>query len=184
MFTTRISFIGAPPRSRPPACASRNFPQTEANLTAAGQTLFELIKGRRLRLYADGELRQQAMNTVAIESPRGFRIAKANASRKVDAIVALARACRAAVDQPQRGGVMAGRLTWGNRRVEQRISTAQAPPPHLVNDPSFVEWIAGETFINEGALAPWRRPGVGRYAFGAILESQGRYRGVDGGSDV
>jgi hypothetical protein len=53
-----------------------------------GQVLFELLKGRNLRLYHDEELRQQGMNTVAIETPRGFRIAKEKASRKIDAIVA------------------------------------------------------------------------------------------------
>jgi len=38
-------------------------------------------------------LRQQALNTDAIESERGFRIAKGTASRKIDAVVALAMAC-------------------------------------------------------------------------------------------
>jgi phage terminase large subunit-like protein len=53
-------------------------------------------------LYADAALRQQALNTVAIESPRGFRIAKEKASRRIDAIVALAMACCAALEAPAR----------------------------------------------------------------------------------
>lgn len=33
------------------------YPQTSGNLTAAGQALYDLIRDRRLRMYADGELR-------------------------------------------------------------------------------------------------------------------------------
>ncbi len=63
-----------------------------------GHTLFDLLNGKNLRLYSAEELRQQALNTVAIENPRGWRIAKEKASRKIDAIVALAIACVAAIE--------------------------------------------------------------------------------------
>jgi hypothetical protein len=63
-----------------------------------GQTLFDLLNGRNLRLYPAADLRQQALNTVSLETPRGWRIAKEKASQKIDAIVALAMACVAAVD--------------------------------------------------------------------------------------
>ena len=62
-----------------------------------GQTLFDLLNGRNLRLYRAEDLRQQALSTVAVENPRGWRIAKEKASRKIDAIVALAIACVAAM---------------------------------------------------------------------------------------
>jgi phage terminase large subunit-like protein len=74
------------------------FPQTTANTTRMAQTLFDVLKGRNLVLFEDDDLRQQAMNTVAIETPRGFRIAKEKASKKIDAIVALSMACVAAVE--------------------------------------------------------------------------------------
>lgn len=74
------------------------FPQTVSNTTRMAQTLYDLLKGKNLTLFIDDELRQQAMNTVAIETPRGFRIAKEKASRKIDAVVALSMACVAAVD--------------------------------------------------------------------------------------
>ncbi len=77
------------------------FPQTVANTTRMGQTLYELLKGQNLRLYPDAELRQQALNTIAVESTRGFRIAKEKASKKIDGIVALSLACVACLDQPQ-----------------------------------------------------------------------------------
>ncbi|MFB3073894.1 MAG: hypothetical protein ACE1Z6_01810 [Candidatus Methylomirabilales bacterium] len=64
------------------------------------ETLYTLIRNRRLVVYPDPELRQQAMNAVGIESVRGVRIAKASASRKVDGIVALSIACCAAIDVP------------------------------------------------------------------------------------
>ncbi|MCZ6688849.1 MAG: hypothetical protein ACE1Z6_12385 [Candidatus Methylomirabilales bacterium] len=78
----------------------REFPQTTANTTRMGQALFELLNGRNIRLYPSEELRVQALNTVAVESPRGWRIAKEKASKKIDAIVALAMACVAALDRP------------------------------------------------------------------------------------
>jgi len=74
------------------------FPQTQSNTTRMAQTLYDLLKGRNLVLYPDDELRQQALNTIAIETPRGFRIAKEKASRKIDLIVALSMACVAAVE--------------------------------------------------------------------------------------
>lgn len=65
-----------------------------------GQTLFELLKGRNIRLYPSDELREHALNTVAVENPRGWRIAKEKARKKIDSIVALAMACVAALDTP------------------------------------------------------------------------------------
>lgn len=65
------------------------FPQTVGNLTAAGQNLYELIRGRGLLLYPDEELRQHALNAVALDTGRGWRIAKEKASRKIDGLAAL-----------------------------------------------------------------------------------------------
>ncbi|TKB75260.1 MAG: hypothetical protein E8D45_07850 [Nitrospira sp.] len=78
------------------------FPQTTANTTRMGQALFDLLNGKNVRLYPSDELRAQALNTVAVESPRGWRIAKEKAGKKIDAVVALAMACCAALDRPRR----------------------------------------------------------------------------------
>jgi len=78
----------------------QEFPQTPLNLTRMGQTLLDLLRGRNLCLYPDDELRAQALSTVAVESPRGFRLAKERAGKKIDAIVALGMACIAALDEP------------------------------------------------------------------------------------
>jgi hypothetical protein len=76
-------------------------PQTIPNQTRAGQGLFDLLKGKNLELYADADLRQQALNAVAVESPRGWRLAKEKASKKIDAIVALSLAALAALGAPR-----------------------------------------------------------------------------------
>lgn len=90
------------------------MPQTSANLTAAGQNLFELIRGRNLSMYADGELRQHALNAVAVETGRGWRLAKEKAARKIDGVVALSFACLDAVERgeprPARLYVPRGRI--------------------------------------------------------------------------
>ena len=75
----------------------REFAQTTANTTLMGQTLFDLLTGKNLVVYPSDELRQQALSTVAIENPRGWRIAKEKSSKKIDAIVALTMACCAAM---------------------------------------------------------------------------------------
>lgn len=80
--------------------AIQEFPQTTANITLMGQTLLDLLRGRNLTLYADDDLRAQALNTVAVETVRGWRIAKEKSSRKIDAIVALAMACVSAAGEP------------------------------------------------------------------------------------
>jgi phage terminase large subunit-like protein len=75
------------------------FPQTSGNLTEAGQTLWDLVRNRHLRLYRDDELRRHALNAVAIETPRGWRLAKDKSSMKIDGAAALSFACLDAVEQ-------------------------------------------------------------------------------------
>lgn len=75
----------------------REFPQTMGNTTSMGQAVFDLLNGKNIKLYPAEDLRTHAMNTVAIESSRGWRIAKEKARSKIDAIVALSMACVAAI---------------------------------------------------------------------------------------
>ena len=44
------------------------------------------------------DLRQHALNAVAIESTRGWKLAKEKTSKKIDAVVALSMACVAALE--------------------------------------------------------------------------------------
>lgn len=73
--------------------AIREFPQTVPYTTAMGQALFDLLTGKNLLLYPSGDIRAQALNTITIETPRGWRIAKEKTTKKIDVIVALAMAC-------------------------------------------------------------------------------------------
>jgi phage terminase large subunit-like protein len=73
------------------------YPQNVPNLTASSQNLYELIKGRNLVSYPDPQLRLALSRAVAIESARGWRIAKDKQTHKVDVVIALAMAALAAV---------------------------------------------------------------------------------------
>jgi phage terminase large subunit-like protein len=84
----------------------REFPQTSPNLTQMGDNLFSLIKNGNLVAYDAPEIRLALSRAVAIESSRGWRIAKEKQSHKIDIVVALGMAALAAV---QRGARSAGR---------------------------------------------------------------------------
>jgi phage terminase large subunit-like protein len=68
------------------------FPQTVANLTEASQNLFDLIKGRNLAVYPDDAMRLAISRAVAIESSRGWSIAKEKQAHRIDVVVALGMA--------------------------------------------------------------------------------------------
>lgn len=98
----------------------REFPQNEANMTAASQQLYDLLKYRKLLAYPDVEAAKHVRNAVAKNTGRGFRIIKDPALRKgttakrtsrpVDFAVALAMACYAAVELGAVPAGSAGRL--------------------------------------------------------------------------
>jgi hypothetical protein len=75
------------------------FPQSVPNLTESSTNLFELVKGRRIVLYPDADIRLAFNRAIAIETTRGWRIAKEKASHKIDVIVALAMSAHGSVHQ-------------------------------------------------------------------------------------
>jgi phage terminase large subunit-like protein len=79
------------------------FPQSVPNLTEASTNLYELIKANNLIAYPDAAIRLAVQRTIAIETPRGWRIAKEKASHKIDVVVALGMAALGAVQ----GGIKA-----------------------------------------------------------------------------
>ncbi len=85
------------------------FPQSVPNLTEASTNLYELVKGCNLAVYNDAEVRTCVSRCVAIETSRGWRIAKEKISHKIDVIVALAQAALGAVKFGQAGdpGILA-----------------------------------------------------------------------------
>jgi phage terminase large subunit-like protein len=72
------------------------FPQTESNMTNAGQALYDAVKHHILKLYSDDVLRKEALAAVGKETPRGMRIVKEKASQKIDGIISLAMAVHGA----------------------------------------------------------------------------------------
>ena len=115
----------------------QEFAQNSPNCTLMGQTLFDLLNGKNLVLYPSDELRQQALSTVAIENPRGWRIAKEKASKKIDAIVALAMACCAAMAHR---GEIGKRAARGFNRA-QHVSMERLK---MIRAPLFI----GQTFVD------------------------------------
>ena len=83
------------------------FAQSSGNLTAMGSHLFDLIRGRNLTVYPDDQIRQHVGRCVAVQTSRGFRIAKEKSRHKIDAAISLAMACWAcAQEQSQPFGVL------------------------------------------------------------------------------
>lgn len=108
---------------------TEEYPQTTANLTRAGQALYDLLSGHNLRIYPSDELRHQALQTVSVESTRGWRIAKEKAGHKIDAIVALSMACLAALDHGHTVAVSVSedemRAVWREADAETATGTDQ-----------------------------------------------------------
>jgi phage terminase large subunit-like protein len=77
--------------------AMEEFPQSVPNLTEASQNLYELFKGRNIVVYSDPEIRLAVSRAIAIETSRGWRIAKDKQHHKIDVVIALGMACLAAL---------------------------------------------------------------------------------------
>jgi hypothetical protein len=67
--------------------------QTQGNQTAFTGVLLDLVRSGGLVTYRAADLREQVLNAVMLETPRGIRLAKEKARRKIDGAVALAMAC-------------------------------------------------------------------------------------------
>jgi len=73
------------------------YPQSVPNLTESSQNLFDLIQGRNLVVYPNEAIRLAVSRAVAVETTRGWRIAKDKQSHKIDVVVALAMSALAAL---------------------------------------------------------------------------------------
>ena len=79
------------------------FPQSAPNLTEASTNLYDLIKGRNLVVYPDEYFRRAIHQAAALETSRGWRIAKEKQVHKIDVVVALAQAALGAVQGAHSG---------------------------------------------------------------------------------
>ena len=106
------------------------FPQSVPNLTEASTNLYELVKGGNLTVYVDEASRQAVHQAVALETSRGWRIAKEKQAHRIDVVVALAQAAQGLLKV---GGVPAGAVAENARRGHQsrwmsRLSPVTEPP--------------------------------------------------------
>ncbi|UPT97263.1 phage terminase family protein [Bradyrhizobium barranii subsp. apii] len=102
------------------------FPQTTSNLTDSSSNLYELVKANNLQVYADEQLRTSISQAIAVETPRGWRIAKEKQKHKIDVVVALAMASLAAVKQEMMPG-------FGVFEHYRRASEAAITPPPVAD---------------------------------------------------
>jgi phage terminase large subunit-like protein len=116
------------------------FPQSVPNLTEASSNLYELVKGRNLIVYPDDAIRLAVQRSVAVETSRGWRIAKDKVSHKIDVVIALGMAALGAVGSASRpGGLyvspeLRARIGAGGAFVPQpqpQPPKANAPPGRL-----------------------------------------------------
>ena len=107
------------------------FNQTSGNLTEMGQALYSLFRDRNIVIYPNVDIRKSLLNAAAIESPRGFRIGKQTASRKIDLTVALAMACIAAVRHEREGF---GVYEFYRERAERNARGEPAEPDTELRD--------------------------------------------------
>jgi phage terminase large subunit-like protein len=87
------------------------FPQSVPNLTEASTNLYDLIKGRNLVVYPDAGLCRAIHQAVALETSRGWRIAKEKQAHKIDVVVALAQAALGAVKGAHSGRAACSKCT-------------------------------------------------------------------------
>jgi phage terminase large subunit-like protein len=73
------------------------FAQSSPNLTEASTNLYELIKSNNLIAYPDAAIRLAIQRAIAVETSRGWRIAKEKQSHKIDVVVAMGMAALGAV---------------------------------------------------------------------------------------
>src|SRR5262245_17542251 len=141
----------------------REYSQTQANCTLMGQTLFDLLSGLNLVLYPSDELREQALSTVAVENPRGSRIAKDRRSKKTGPIAALAMAAVCAM--AHRGEIGSRSARGFNRSLhvsQEKLKANQGPlyvGQTIVDVPATV--IAQQTVDGSiRVLAAFANPGM------------------------
>lgn len=80
------------------------FPQGDARMVPASQTLYDLALEGRLRHGNDLDMRRQAGNAAVRQTSRGWRLHKLKSSGTIDSIVALAMVAHTAEQDSSTGG--------------------------------------------------------------------------------
>jgi phage terminase large subunit-like protein len=115
------------------------FLQTIPNLTVMAGNLFDAFNTNTLRTYPAKDLKEHALNAIAVETPRGYTIKKERSAGKIDGLVALGMALTCAVQQGKSSNVLAwsGGMRVASMRdwVDQggmNIPTDREPAPGTV----------------------------------------------------
>jgi len=122
------------------------FPQSVPNLTEASTNLYELIKARNLVVYPDADIRLSISRAVAIETSRGWRIAKEKQAHKIDVVVALAQAALGATQRGQHPDPVFVKY-FQMKAAEARVKEGWS-----------VEAAAGAVNLPVDALREWMKP--------------------------
>jgi phage terminase large subunit-like protein len=130
------------------------FAQSVPNLTRASQNLYELIKSQGIVFYPDDDIRLAMQRSIAVESTRGWRVAKEKSSHKIDVVVALAQAALLAVGWGQREVLTAVGLpvSYENGR---RVATNDATAASNASWISTSECRSPQTEVHHGGRVGW-----------------------------
>lgn len=130
------------------------LPQTSRR-TEADQALYDAVLGKRLRHFDHHELNEHIRNAVAIESVRGWRLAKERTSRKIDAAVALSMAHFAALQElksiPAASLIADPFQDWG---IDDHEGLVYHPALGYTTPKEIRRW---EAFEASGENEMWRR---------------------------
>lgn len=114
------------------------LPQTNARIEA-DQSLYDAIIGRTLAHHGDPVLTEHVTNAVAVETPRGFRLAKEKTSRKIDAAVALSMAHHGTAAR-QRSQTWCGITRFGGQIADRPSMFFERFDPSAKRPKSIEEW--------------------------------------------
>ncbi len=119
------------------------FAQSVPNLTEASTNLYELIKSANLVVYRDAEIRLAISRSVAIETPRGWKISKEKASHKIDVVIALAMASLGAVQgqHSEPGMIVLLKRENAAQQVAAGISVEQAATAVGIGRDELARWL-------------------------------------------
>jgi hypothetical protein len=132
------------------------FAQTVGNLTDASTNFYELIKGRNIVAYPDDAIRKSISQSIAVETTRGWRIAKEKASHKIDVVVAMAMAAHAAVALAERRAPVAAVGTY--QRVGYADGAGSGRGLRYQDAPAW--WWAARGYYHPNDKARWQALGV------------------------
>jgi hypothetical protein len=136
------------------------FPQSVPNLTEASSNLYELVKARGIVAYPDEAVRLAVQRSIAIETPRGWRIAKEKQSHKIDVVVALGMAALGAVH----GGIGGRQPVIFSEETLAGISAYRCPGvPHRPRSPMRMANFAPQADDDTRPPRSWNPTSVEQY---------------------